>query len=359
VIALTTFVTVIFIFFMLVVAHELGHMLAAKWCGMRVDRFQVGFGPPIVRLGSWGETEISIGPFPLGGFVAIHGMTPGDYFPEERAFHDAPLFKRMVAIAAGPFMSLVLAYVLFIVVGSAYGIMQVTDPIRFGEVAEGKVAYKAGIRAGDRVLQANSVQATSWGQLASIINGSAGKPLYLRLERSGHEFGVVVVPESARVPDISDPLHPKFVYKGRIFCAPAMKAVRVGIGESVSWSTLSFADNLKLLVGTIFSPFIKDSLGGPVAIVSAANKASQRGFADVLMLAGQLSLSLGIINLFPIPVLDGGYLLLLLVEFIRGGKRMSLKMQVGLQFAGVILILALLVFITSLDINRLINNTMP
>ncbi len=354
-----TVINVLFIFFLLVIVHELGHFFAARWANVRADRFQVGFGKSFIRLGQWGDTEFSVGPWPIGGFVAIHGMAPGDYAPEERAFQDAPLFKRAIVILAGPFMSLLLGYILFIVVGTTYGIMTLTEPPTFGTVQKDKVAWNAGIRDGDRVLAIEGEPVTKWDQLAERIHMSVDRPIQLTLERKGEQFSTIVVPEKDTVPDISDPLRPKKIQIGRIFCMPDMERKRVGVAGSVSTATAEFGGNIMLLVGTLTSKFAFESIGGPVAIVSVTSQASQRGFAEVLSLAGQLSLSLGVINLLPIPVLDGGHLFLYFVEFLRGGRRFSAAAQMRIQAAGLVILAAIFLLVMTLDITRLVSGTMP
>jgi regulator of sigma E protease len=352
-------IDVIFVFFLLVVAHEFGHFIVAKWARMRVDRFQVGFGPAFLRLGRWGETEFSVGPLPFGGFVAIHGMIPGDYAPEERAFQDAPLGKRMITIAAGPAMSLLLGYLLFIYVGAVYGIVDIVEPPQIGPVVEGRVADKAGVREGDRVLSIDGAATTSWEQVADKIHESVGKTLTFVLERDGERLSVQVVPQADQIIDFSRPLRPTKITVGRIFCMPATHRVRVGAGESVLAATSHFDATVKALLGTLFSPLIKDSIRGPVAIVSFASEVSKQGFAEVLELAGMLSLSLGIINLFPLPVLDGGYMMLFTIEWLRRGKKMSAKTQIGIQAAGFIILVILFALITSMDIQRLLKGQGP
>ena len=356
---MTPILSFIFIIFLIVVVHELGHLLAAKWAGMRADRFQVGFGPPILRLGRWNETEFSIGPFPLGGFVAIHGMEPKDYPPEERAFVDQPLSKRMITIAAGPFMSIVLALVLFMVVGTVFGLGEFVKPPRIGEVVEGKVADLAGIRPGDRILRAGVVPVTEWAEVSAVIHESAGLPVYLILERAGKTFSLVVFPESDLVPELTDPLRPTKRSVGRIFCTPQITRTRVGLTDSVKIAVQHSYMNVQLLFGTLFSSRVTQDIGGPLAIAGLSGKAAKRGFADLLELTGQLSLTIGIINLFPIPVLDGGHLMLYTIEWFRRGKKLSPRMQLGLQYAGLLILLALFVLVTTLDIGRMIRGETP
>jgi len=345
----------VFVFFLLVLVHELGHFVVAKLCGLRVERFQIGFGKALLPLGRWGETYFSVGPVPLGGFVKIYGMEPGEYPPEERAFYNAALWKRFLTILAGPAMSLALGYFLFVTTWSTYGISEpVNDPI-IGYVENGKIAAKAGIRSGDRVVSLNGVPVTEWGQVSNVIHESAGKPLHMVLSRDGRDFSTTVIPESAEVPDLTHPLQPRMETIGRIFCIPKMVRHRLGFAEAIETATFNFNRNVQALIGTIFSKLVTKSLGGPVQIAKATSDASDRGMADTLELAGQLSLSLGVINLLPLPVLDGGYLMMYTIEFLRRGKRLSERMQLGLQYAGTIFLILLFLVITTMDISRIVS----
>lgn len=356
---LNTVFNFVFVFFLLVLVHELGHFVVAKWSGMRVDRFQIGFGPALLRLGHWGETEFSIGPVPLGGFVAIHGMAPGDYPPEERAFYGASLFKRMATIFAGPAMSLLLGYALFVAVWSTYGMQRPSANAIIGRVVPGQVADRAGIREGDKVLSLNGMPIHAWEEFAAVVHDGAGHPLHVVLDRGGKQVAVTVTPQMAEIPDTTDPLHPKMVSFGRIFLEPQRERVRIGVVQTFEQATEFFFNNVKLMIGTLTSKFIAKSVGGVVAIGAATYDATKRGFADVLELAGMLSLSLGVINLIPLPVLDGGYLMLFTVEFLRRGKKISEAMQLRLQIAGVALLVLIFLVVTSLDISRLTSNAVP
>jgi regulator of sigma E protease len=424
----------------LVFAHELGHFLVAKWCGMHVEDFSLFFGPRLLRIGKFNGTEYNIRSVPLGGFVKIAGMEPDDlvlgadlmrpslahgkpvalyglsendvanlnadnigdrvraiaetavaegerkrlsaegkeelkalllstsinteehkyietilkadaYEPDPRGYNQRPLWQRAATIFAGPFASLLFALLVFIVMGFTTGMpyAQSADNT-IGAIRDPKgPAARAGLRKGDRVLQINDTPIHDGEGMVGLIRSSAGKPLTFKLQRGASIVSTTVTPELTAIDEID---HGKQVKKqvGLIGVMPGtlllfrtyspVESVRVG------WDV--FTRNITGMLGMIFSKNVAKNTGGIIAIGSAISEDSKAGIRSVLFRAASLSISLGIVNLFPIPVLDGGHLLLLGWEGIRRRKLTSREV-VTAQLCGLSIIGVLFVLITYKD----------
>lgn len=334
------------VFALLIVIHELGHFWAAKRKGVLVYEFALGFGP---RLGAVrrGETEYSLRLFPLGGFVRMAGMQPEEEglerVPPERRFLNRPLADRVGIIAAGPLMNVALAVVLFTLVFAVVGVPQPVPVV--GGVEQGYPAAEAGLRPGDRIVGIDGRPVENWGDVVAMIQGAPGRTLAITVERDGHRLTLEVTPRP-------DPRRPG---AGVIGIRPATETFRTGAVEAVR---LGAAHTLRVAAGFVLA-LVQMATGqggvdvmGPVGIGQQIGEAARVGLSQVILLAAVLSANLALVNLLPIPALDGGRLLFLAVEAVRG-RPVDPEQENLVHFLGFALLMLLAIFITYRDILRL------
>ena len=329
----------------LIFFHELGHFIAAKLFRIRVDEFAFGFGPKLIRLFKRGETEYTVHPIPLGGFVKLAGMEPGQEAVPD-GFQSKPVGKRLLVIFAGPLMSLVLAYLIFSILGFVIGLP--TGVInRVDLVAPESEAERMGLKTGDLVVAVNGEYINSGDEMLKLIHGSPGNPVTLIVRRDGETLTKVGTPKPEKQKD------GKVI--GILGFLPAPVLHRVGLGESISEGTKTTVAFLSGIIVSVFSRDVAQSVGGPLAIADAAQTSVKRGPNGVLQLAAILSLSLAILNLLPIPILDGGHIMLLVVERIKGRRLSPVTIELAHRI-GFTIIAILFLFIMYLDLNRLAAN---
>ncbi len=358
----------------LVVAHEWGHFIAARICGMRVDDFSVFFGKRLIRLGTRNGTEYNIRSIPLGGFVMIAGMDPSDAVVEEsgdiaedakararandpQAFFNKPLAQRAFVIFAGPLASILFGYLLFCTIGFTMGLPNPTVQNQVQMVLKGSPADKAGLKAGDRIISVDGqvINAADGPKLVHIIHHSVGQPLRLTISRGSQQLSIVATPYAAKVPDQVVNGQIQTVTEGRLGFVPfvVMTYQKYTPLMSIKMGTESIIQDVEGMFKTIFSKHVKEAVGGPIAIASYVSMARQQGVGMLLILGASLSISLGVINLFPIPILDGGHLLLLALEFVRKRRLSVREMQYANMF-GLSVILLLMALVMVNDIQRLL-----
>lgn len=343
----------------LVVAHEFGHFIVAKWCGMRVDEFAIGFGPKLLTLARRGGTEYTVRPFPLGGFVRIAGMEAvEDENPAPGMFYSRPVWQRNAVVLAGPIMSLLLGYVIFSIMGMTVG-LEIGKPMnRVAQVIPGTEAERMGLKMGDVILEINRTPIRDGEHMMKIIHNSPEKRLTLLVKRDNQTVLLSGVPKAYDVEEVQD--GKKVVKKqGRLGFYPAFETERLSPWQSLVAGTRITKNLILSIPEHLFTEKVKDSVGGPVAIVQMTHSAAKEGLHRVLSFMAALSISLGILNLFPIPILDGGHLVLFFIEWLRGGRRLNAKQQMAVQMVGLAILLSILVLVTANDINRLIAGKMP
>ncbi len=338
----------------LIFVHELGHFFVAKRLGIRVLKFSLGFGPTLIGTRR-GETEYVVSAIPLGGYVKLYGEDPEEELPEEESrvsFSARPVSHRLATVAAGPFMNFVLAVVVFTVL-SLIGtpILQAV----VGEVSSDMPAAAAGLRQGDRVLAVDGVSVTSWDEMAEAIAGSGGGEITLRLERDGESLTVPVVPtrrtshnllgESVDRPMIG--IAPAGVVAVRSY--PLWEAPWAGLKETGRWTWMTVEVLGKMVVGRV-SP---RNLGGPIAIAQMAGETARAGLLSFLFLVAVLSVNLAVLNLLPIPILDGGHVLFFGIEALRG-KPVSIRNREVAQQVGLVILLMLMAYVIYNDVARLV-----
>ncbi len=354
---MTTVTSFLIVLGVLVFVHELGHFLFAKWMGVGVLKFSLGFGPKLI---GWkrGETEYVISIFPLGGYVKMIGQEdlkvqgPEDISEEEREksfLHKSPL-KRAAIVAAGPVFNFLLAFAIFTII-SLNGI-HINLP-QLGEIAEGTPAKAAGFVKDDIVKSIDGKPIKSWDEMVEIVRKSTGKKLLFAVERDGKQIDITVAPEAKKAKNIFG--EEKEV--GQIGVMNAGKfivekinpvyAVYYGAIETWRWTELTVLGLLKMVQGIVS---VKE-IGGPLMIADMAGKAASAGVISIMIFIAIVSINLAILNFLPVPILDGGHLLFFAIEGIMG-KPLDLKKMEIAHRIGLAIIIMLIAFAFYNDIMR-------
>ena len=333
----------IFVFGLLVLVHELGHFITAKATGMRVDEFAIGFGPKLLST-KRGETVYSIRAIPLGGFNDIAGMDPEDNPAGERGYCRKPIPSRMLVILAGSAMNLILPVFLFFGIFFFAGVSEPSPEPVLGVVLPNRPAAEAGLMAGDRILRVNGENIASWEQMVSAVQkGSEENPLTIAYQRDGQEREATLTP-----------VYDKNAGRAMVGVISSSNTRYPGFFESAELSVkktvyllVTMLDELRKILMRLSG----EDLAGPIGVAHMAGEMAQMGFVPLLSFAAFLSMNLGIINLLPVPVLDGGHFMTLVLEAVRG-KPLSRKALYFAQSVGVALLVLLMLFATKNDIVR-------
>ncbi len=430
---ITTVLSFLVVLGILIFIHELGHFAIAKFSGVGVEQFSLGFGPKLIGF-TYGETEYKISILPLGGFVKMVGESVDEEVSEEdkeRSFTHKPIGYRAAIVAAGPIMNLILAAVLLTVIFMiGVNVPAYRDKIpEVGFVTEDEAGGRAGLKTGDLVESVNGKPIEKWGSFYNSILLSPEKPLLLKVRRDGKVFETTLTPEGSKsgagIGGVFPPMKPKIgalsekypaIEAGmlvgdlitkidgvpithwaelegiiqhdgteRVFTVdrggkeitltikPLLNKERnvflIGVGKAdeMIFKKYGFVKSTKegfrtavnmtvnvvtMLKGLVLGDYSIKTLGGPIMIAQVTGKAVERGLTPFLLFVAFLSLQLGIINLFPIPVLDGGHLVFFGIEFLRG-KPLSERIISASQQVGVVMLIALMAFVTWNDIARL------
>lgn len=350
---MVSILSVIVLLGVLIFVHELGHFLTAKLSGVGVLKFSLGFGPRIFGK-KVGETEYLLSLIPLGGYVKLMGESEEDLTSgadRARSFLVQPVWKRMMIVATGPLFNLLLATVIFTIV-QMWGLPVLLPKI--GNVQEGSAALKAGLQKADTITAIDGRQISRWTDMAELINDSGGKHLSLTIKRSEMVQVVSIMPTLFKVKNIFG----EEVNSYKIGISPSLEtrierlnpyaALIEGIKQTWVVSKLTFMSVVKMLQGVI-SP---KTLGGPIMIAQLAGAQVKEGVIPFLLFMAMLSINLAVLNLLPIPILDGGHLFFYLIEAITG-KEISLKWRERAQQVGFALLIVLMVFVLFMDLGRL------
>ena len=330
----------------LVLFHEFGHFAAAKLFRIKVDEFAFGFGPKWIRLFKRGDTEYTIHPVPLGGFVKLAGMDPSEE-DVQNGFNTKPVWQRIIVYFTGPLMSFVLAVLVFSAMGFTVGLPITADCINRVEFVHPKTeAERAGLRTADYIVAINGEKIDSGVDMVKIIHDSPNKPLTLTVKRGSKLITIHATPKPGKVGKET---------VGLLGFMPTPKLTKVGFGKSLYYGARQTQVFVVGIVTSIFSKDVKDSVGGPLAIADATQTSVKRGLFGYLQLMALLSLSLGVINLLPIPILDGGAIVLLTAEGIRGRRLSPHTIEIA-QRVGLALIAVLFLTIMYLDLTRVATN---
>lgn len=338
----------------LVFIHEFGHFIAARWLGVGVDVFSLGFGPKILKK-TIGRTQYCLSAIPLGGYVKMVGEEPGVALsPEDLpySFTHKTLFRKSMIVAAGPFFNFFLAIFVYYVLYQFSGLYLVKPVV--GKIVENSPAEAAGMLPEDIIREVNLKPIESFDDISKIISQGNGQKLNLVVERNGERIEITVIPSlSPGKNAFGEPIQKYaigIVSKGETF------HVRLGPIEAFTralsdiWGLikLTILSVVKMINGSISA----NNLGGPIMIAQMAGEQAKAGMTNFAWFIALLSVNLGIINLFPIPVLDGGHLLFFAIEGIIG-KPVSDKLRERLIQFGAAMLVALMVFVFYNDIVRM------
>ena len=346
----------------LVFIHEMGHYLAARWCGVHVETFSIGFGRAIASWTDSKGTVWKLAWLPLGGYVKLHGQErPEDassdvkaLWIEGRTFHEKQVAARAFVVAAGPLANFLLAAVLFAGLFAVMGkpvLPEVADPpALIGEVVANSAAARAGVQRGDRIVAIDDTAIVTFGDLQRIVSVAPGRTIRLRVQRDGTELAL------AATVDTRGTGASQVGMLGVRSAAPPVVFEPVGLGAAMVGGVVRTWDvSAQTLVGLwqmITAQRGTEDLGGPLRIAQLSGQVAQLGLASLVSFIAVLSVNLALINLFPIPILDGGHLLFYLAEAIRGRPLPPRAQEYGMK-AGLALILALFVFATWNDLGHL------
>ena len=323
----------------LIFFHELGHFYAGKKLGFRIDEFAIGMGPTVVSKEKDG-TKFAIRALPIGGLCMFHGEDEGVKDPE--CFSAQPVWKRMIVVAAGPFMNIVLAVVIAIIILMSYGeympgIVELTDM--------NAPAAVAGIEVGDILLAVDDTEITYYTDCIPAIEGADPAGADITVRRGDKD---VVL----RVNDIYDPE----TGANRLGIMISPVRLKYGLFGAIANSFRYVWDIMMEMfrfLGSIFTTGIQSGdVAGPVGTISLIGQAVRAGFEVVLRLGVLISINLGIMNILPIPALDGGRLLFMVVEAVRG-KAIPPEKEGMIHFAGIILLFGLMILLTFMDVKNL------
>jgi regulator of sigma E protease len=336
-----TIIAVIFVFGLLVFVHELGHFLTAKAVGMRVDEFAIGFGPKLMHR-QRGETLYSLRAIPLGGFNKIAGMDP-DEKQDEKSFYSKSVWARMFVIVAGSAMNFLLPVILFFLVFMLSGIDTPSNEPVIGSVMPERPAAAAGLLPGDKIVAVNGQTITTWPQFVEVIQTSADKNIVIDLNRDGAAQKINIIPQ-----------FDQSAQRGIIGVTPVVEKYQPGVFEAmglgVKYTYLVLVKMIDALVEIVTGQAAAD-IAGPIGIMKMTGEAAQNGLAPLLQFAAFLSINLGLINLLPIPALDGGHIIVLSIEAVRG-KQLNKRYLEIVHSIGFVLLLLLMVVATFKDITR-------
>lgn len=337
-----TIVATIFVFSIIVFVHELGHFVTAKLSGMQVDEFAIGFGPKICSY-TRGDTTYSLRIVPLGGFNKIAGMTEEEEL-NEKSFLNKPVWSRLIVIAAGAFMNFVLAILIFWGIFFVNGTMKVsTEPV-IGSIVEHSAAAKASLQGGDKIISIGGTPVTTWEDVPKAVTAHSREVIPVVIERNGSQQTVTMIPEMDEA-----------AKRAVIGVMPVITHQEHGFFESAQMAFTRTGQICKLMLVGLYDMVTgrqKAEVAGPLGVAQLAGQMAEVGFVNLLMFTALLSLNLGIINLLPVPLLDGGYIILLLIEGITR-RRMPKKALYYIQMCGMVILGAIFIFAMFQDISRI------
>jgi regulator of sigma E protease len=412
------FVTMISV---LVAAHELGHYLFARLFNMGVEEFAIGFGKkPLVV---WGKrfyrlpllegqnpgieaapakfdastgglsalegraqagrveviqetdgrttlherTDFTVRPWPLGGFVRIKGMMPEEDGSETKiagGFYSKPPWQRFIVLFAGPLFSVLAGIAILVPLFMVHGVRKPsTEPVLAALTKEGP-GYKGGLRVGDRVVAVNGAKVSSFYDMVRIVREQGEKATKFEVQRDGKPLTLSVTPslDQQPTPVLDAEMSPtdETRRQGRIEASPSFAIVRLGFGEAFGEAVALPGRAVQGLVRIFTKPKqIKENLGGPGTMIQATSQAVENGVPAILMLSAILSISVGIFNLLPAPPLDGGQMAIAVAEMFRGGRRLSMRVQVIVGTAGTMFVFGLILTAFAVDFQRLALDRKP
>jgi regulator of sigma E protease len=330
---------------LLVLIHEAGHFLMARACGMKVESFSIGFGPALLTYQP-GETEYRLSALPLGGYVRIAGMVPGDGTAEDApgSFANKPAWQRFLVILAGPFVNWLFAFLLLTALFMVGFQVATKEPI-VGTVVEATPAAASGLRPGDRLEAIDGVPLATWAQMTAAIVAHKSKPMEIAVRREGKEVRLTAIPTA----------------EGKLGISPATTLERYPLGEAAPLAFQKTGQVLRETIASVASLFRggQDAqIMGPVGIVSQTVEAARANLLALLAIMVHISLALSLMNLLPIPALDGGRLLFIFIAMVRR-RPVNARVEAVVHAVGMLLLLGLMAYATFGDIGRQMGKAHP
>ena len=331
-----TLISSLVVFLLVVMLHEFGHFTVAKLSGIKVNEFSIGMGPKLFQKQK-GETSYSLRALPIGGYVAMEGEEESSHDP--RSFNNAPILKRMAVVLAGAFMNFILAFLAFTIIFSivGYGSNEIDTVIKDSP------AEVAGLKAGDKIVEIDKIKTKDIYEINSLIRDKKDEEINLKINRNGENLDINLKPRYSEenkmyLIGITSKLKHSF-----------FKSIELGAKRTGEMS-LMFLKSLKMIFDGSFK---MEYLSGPVGVVQMIGSESSKGFLNFLQILALISVNLGVFNLIPIPALDGGKFLFLLIEALRG-KPINEKFEQGLSLIGISILFSLMIYVTIFnDIGRL------
>lgn len=331
-----TLISSLVVFLLVVMLHEFGHFTVAKLSGIKVNEFSIGMGPKLFQKQK-GETSYSLRALPIGGYVAMEGEEESSHDP--RSFNNAPILKRMAVVLAGAFMNFILAFLAFTIIFSivGYGSNEIDTVIKDSP------AEIAGLKAGDKIVEIDKIKTKDIYDINSLIRDKKDEEINLKINRNGENLDINLKPRYSEenkmyLIGITSKLKHSF-----------FKSIELGAKRTGEMS-LMFLKSLKMIFDGSFK---MEYLSGPVGVVQMIGSESSKGFLNFLQILALISVNLGVFNLIPIPALDGGKFLFLLIEALKG-KPINEKFEQGLSLIGISILFSLMIYVTIFnDIGRL------
>src|SRR3989344_564438 len=349
-----TLLIFIIVLSILVFVHELGHFLAARRAGIRVDEFGFGF-PPRVWGKKIGETIYSINALPVGGFVRLHGEDEAVAEDKERAYFFQGKFTRFLVVVAGVLMNFLLSILAFSIISWHSGVPQETGRVKVNAVATGSPAEAADIQNGDVIVAVDGKQVVNSDEFIQEVGTKRGKEVELTLLKSNQETQKV-----STVPRENPPVGEGALgvtFSSKEFVKPPLYkrpfvSIREGVKEAVFWVQTTVG-GLATVVSQVIQGQKPEGIAGPIGIFQITGSVAKEGLLPLISLIGILSVNLAVLNILPIPALDGGRLLFIIVEAFFGRKVLPV-FEKAAHAVGMILLLLLLILVTLQDLSRII-----
>src|SRR5271155_1346898 len=357
----------VFVLSLVVFFHELGHFLIARLCGVRILVFSIGFGPELVGFYDRHGTRWKISAIPLGGYVKFFGDENASSVPDgprleamdvsERSlsFFFQPVYKRAAIVVAGPMANFLLAVVIFGAIFMLYGKQTMSARVDSVQADSGSAA--AGFQPGDVVISIDGRAIDNFADMQRIVSESAGEPLQVVVERNGAQLDLKATPALKEIKDNFGIVHrigilgiSRSMAPEDLKFQPVSPPQAVWLGLQETWFVVD--RTLSYIGGVIVGREAADQLGGPIRIAQISGQVASIGFVALVHLAAVLSVSIGLLNLFPIPLLDGGHLLFYSIEAMRGRPLSERAQEVGFRI-GLAIVVMLMIFATFNDIVHL------
>ncbi|WP_099187187.1 RIP metalloprotease RseP [Tepidibacter mesophilus] len=322
------------VFGILVLFHEFGHFIVAKKAGVKVHEFAIGMGPKIYAYKGY-ETEYSLRLLPIGGYVRMEGEDEESSDP--RSFNNKTIFQKISIVFAGPVMNFILAILLFTVMFMYKGVPGTT----IEKTVDNLPAQQVGIKQGDKILKINDSSIKNWDDIRKTISASNTDDINIKVQRDDNvlEYNIKPKHENGKKIIGIEPKYEKNIISSFKYAVNQTFSI---LGQMIDFLGKAITGNVS-----------KDEVAGPVGIINVVGQAADAGIINVIFLAAVISINLGLFNLLPVPALDGGRIVFLIIELIRG-KKMDPEREGSIHFVGFVALMLLMVFTIYNDVSRII-----